>query len=140
MPRRTVPTPSAYRTLAEFRYLIRCFLEFSETAARDHGLPPRQHQALLAIKGFAGSNGPLIGELAERLRIAHHSAVELVDRLVESGLVQRQADANDRRRVRLRLTSAAEQKLLALSAVHLEELRRLRPVLLAILDQVDDAR
>ncbi|HYZ22592.1 MAG TPA: MarR family transcriptional regulator [Rhodopila sp.] len=125
---------SAYRTLAEFRYMIRRFLAFSQQAAEASGLTPRHHQALLAIKGYPGESGPTIGELAERLCIQHNSAVELVDRLVEADLLTRTHDPADRRRVLLRLTPSAEGHLAALSAIHLEELRRLRPVLEAVLD------
>ena len=126
-----------YRLLSEFRYLIRCFLEFSETAAVRAGLTTRQHQALLAIKGVRDDAAPTIGYLAERLRIQHHSAVELVDRLVEAGLVVRVPDPGDRRRVRLELTVLAERHLTELSASHLAELKRMRPALLEILDQAE---
>jgi DNA-binding MarR family transcriptional regulator len=126
----------AYHTLADFRYLIRRFLAFSQEAARQAGLSPRHHQALLAIKGFAVDDAPTIGDLAERLCIRHHSAVELVDRLAEAGLIERLHDAHDRRRVFLHLTATGEQRLARLSTAHLEELHRLRPALLAILDRV----
>jgi DNA-binding MarR family transcriptional regulator len=126
----------AYCTLAEFRYLLRRFLTFSQEAARHAGLSSRHHQALLAIKGFSGKNAPTVGDLAERLCIRHHSAVELVDRLAEAGLIDRLHDTHDRRRVFLLLTATAEQRLIRLSAAHLEELHRLRPVLLAILDRI----
>ena len=126
-----------YRLLAEFRYLIRRFLEFSETAARQTGLTPGQHQALLVIKGFLADRGPTVGELAERLRIRHHSAVELVDRLVEADFCVRGHDPEDRRRVMLRLTETAEHRLALLSAIHLEELRSLRPALLQILERLE---
>ena len=125
-----------YRMLSDFRYLIRQFLKFSQDAAQGHGLTSRQHQALLAIKGFPGDKPPTIGELAERLAIQHHSTVELVDRLVEAQLIVRTHDTEDRRRVLLGLTSAAEDHLARLSASHLEELHRLRPTLQRILDQV----
>lgn len=124
-----------YRTLAEFRYLFRCFMEFSETMAQQKGLPSRQHQALLAIKGFPAES-PTIGDLAEKLRIHHNTTVELVNRLAAVGLVRRQPDAGDRRCVRLCLTKTAEHRLAELSAIHLEELRRLRPALLHILDLI----
>ena len=124
-----------YRLLSEFRYLIRCFLEFSETAAVRAGLTARQHQALLAIKGVREDAAPTIGYLAERLRVQHHSAVELVDRLVEAGLVVRVPDPGDRRRVKLELTGSAERHLAELSTSHLAELKRMRPALLEILDQ-----
>lgn len=136
MPDPTQPTHDDYRTLAEFRYLLRQFLEFSEAAAHEGGLTPRQHQALLAIKGFSRDGHPTIGDLAQQLRVQHHSAVELVGRLEEAGLIDRRHDAGDRRRVRLSLTAAAEQCLAGLAAVHLEELRRLRPALLQILERI----
>lgn len=128
-----------YRRLSDFRYVIRRFLEFSEAAAGQAGLTSRQHQAMLAIKGVADGTVPTIGYLAERLRIQHHSAVELVDRLVEAGLVLREHDAADRRRVRLQLTEAAERHLAQLSASHLDELQRIRPALLRILQAEEDA-
>ncbi|HVB16821.1 MAG TPA: MarR family winged helix-turn-helix transcriptional regulator [Stellaceae bacterium] len=123
----------AYRTLADFRYLLRRFLAFSENAARGAGLTPRQHQALLAIKGFAGDAAPTIGDLAARLSIRPHSAVELAGRLAEAGLVTRIADPHDRRRVLLRLTETAEARLAALSLAHIDELAAIRPALLEIL-------
>ncbi len=129
-----------YRLLSEFRYLIRCFLEFSETAAVRAGLTARQHQALLAIKGVREDAAPTIGYLAERLRVQHHSAVELVDRLVEAGLVVRVPDPGDRRRVKLELTASAERHLAELSTSHLEELKRMRPALLELLDQGEEMR
>jgi DNA-binding MarR family transcriptional regulator len=127
-----------YRRLAEFRYLIRCFLEFSEVAAVRAELTSRQHQALLMIKGAPEGILPTIGYLAERLRVRHHSAVELVDRLAEAGLITREPDAVDRRRVQLKLTRAAETRLGRLSASHLDELQRLRPALLQLLGAAEN--
>src|SRR5919206_1623843 len=98
------PTAAEYRALAELRYQIRRFLRFSEREARRAGLEPRQHQALLALKGLPPDRLPTIGELAERLQVEHHSAVELVGRLVERGLVERTRAAADRRLVLLALT------------------------------------
>ncbi|TIO64581.1 MAG: MarR family transcriptional regulator, partial [Mesorhizobium sp.] len=86
-----------YQRLSEFRYLIRRFLEFSQLQANEAGLTPRQHQALLAIKGYPGGGPVAVGDLAERLRIRHHSAVELVNRLSEAGLVARDQDKADHR-------------------------------------------
>ena len=74
-----------YQALAEFRYELRRFLRFSEQAARAAGFEPRQHQLLLAIKGLPEGKQATISALAERLQIAHHSTVELIDRLVERG-------------------------------------------------------
>ena len=123
------PDQADYEALAEFRYRIRRFLEFSQSRARAVGLTPRQHQALLAIRGFGGGRTANVGDLAEKLRIRHHSAAELVDRLAEAGLVERRHDPGDQRRVLLNLTARADERLAGLSAAHLEELERMAPML-----------
>src|SRR5689334_2757300 len=93
-------TDADYATLAAFRLALRQFAAFSEAAAKAAGLTPRQHQALLAIKGAAQAspNGLGVGEIAKALLIRHNSAVELVDRLADAGLVRRQPDPSDGRR------------------------------------------
>jgi DNA-binding MarR family transcriptional regulator len=126
-----------YRRLAEFRFAIRSFLDFSQQAARAAGLTAQQHQALLTIKSLSTSGNVSIAALAERLLKRHHSAVELVNRLVDLQLLQRQQDDEDRRRVHLSLTAKAERLLESLSAAHLDELQRMRPSLRAILALTD---
>ena len=74
-----------YQSLAEIRHQIRRYLHAGEVAARTLGLEPRQHQMLLAIQGMPTGVRPNIGEVAERLQIEHHSAVELVNRLAAAG-------------------------------------------------------
>jgi DNA-binding MarR family transcriptional regulator len=132
-PAAPVVTLAEYQALSEFRHLIRCFLEFSQKAAQGVGLTPRQHQALLAIKGFPGGGKVTVGNLAHRLRIRHHTAVELVDRLTEGGLVRRAHDPVDHRRVFLELTELADALLAELSSAHLDELSRIEPMLKEVL-------
>lgn len=124
-----------YQALHEFRYQINRFLHFSEEAARAEGLEPRQHQLMLAVRGSA-SGEPTLGELAERLVIRHHSAVELVDRLTEHGLAERIRVDADRRQVRIRLTDKGEEKLRRLTGSHRDQLRRTGPLLAAALNKV----
>lgn len=124
------------RLLAEFRYRIRRFLAFSESAARAAGLEPQQHQLLLAAKGLPPRLEPTIGTLAERLQIRHHSAVALVDRLVKRGLAERVRSAEDRRRVLIVVTPAGEAVLRELSRHHLAELRSNGPLLIDALSAV----
>jgi DNA-binding MarR family transcriptional regulator len=126
-------TQEDYTTLAEFRYLIRCFVEFSENEAKAAGLTSRHHQALLVIKGYGRGKPITVGDLAERLKIRHNTAVELANRLAEGGLVERVHDGLDQRRVLLRLTTVAERRLAALSSAHLDELSRIKPVLKQLL-------
>jgi DNA-binding MarR family transcriptional regulator len=124
---------SAYAALAQFRLQVRTFLAFSETAAQRAGLTPQQHQALLAIKGFAGRDAASVGDVARFLLIRHHTAVGLVDRISKLGLIKRVADPQDARRVLVKLTAKGEQKLRALSRIHLQELRAASPALSQIL-------
>ena len=126
-------TLSDYTSLAELRYQIRCFLAFSELAARAAGLEPRQHQLMLSLKGLPQGARPTIGELAERLQIQHHSAVELVNRLSAAGYVRRHRDGEDRREVLLTLTPRGEKVLRDLSLHHRAELSSAGPALVAAL-------
>lgn len=123
---------SDYERLADFRYHLRGFLKFSERAASEMGLRPQQHQALLAIKGKSGGH-VTIGILAERLGIRHNSAVELIDRLIMNGLVERRQNPNDRREVLIDLTNRAERTLTKLSLAHRNEIRKLAPLLIGLL-------
>src|SRR5262245_24399526 len=124
---------SDYRALAAFRRSIREFLSFSESAARENGLTPQQHQAILAIRGLSADGAMWVGSLAGHLMIQHHSAVELVDRLAQAGLIERSTATDDRRKVNVRLTDKAHALLEQLSRVHLIELRRRAPELATIL-------
>src|ERR1043166_6763071 len=92
-------TPAEYRALASVRYRMRRILAFSESAARQAGVEPQQHQLLLAIRGFPEDEHASVTALAERLQIRHHSAVELINRAESAGLVAKHADADDARRV-----------------------------------------
>jgi DNA-binding MarR family transcriptional regulator len=130
-------TAHDYETLAAFRHALRRFLAFSEQAARAAGLTPQQHQAILAIKGRPDGRAMAIGELADHLLVKHHSAVELVDRLVEANLVVRTEAIDDRRRMVLTLTPQAEAVLADLSATHLDELRLGRGLIAQLLDRLE---
>ncbi len=120
-----------YRNLLQFRTGIRRFLHWSAQQAEAAGLTPAQHQLLLAVRGHDDKRGPAIGptigDIAGYLFLRHHSAVGLIDRAEAAGLVQRREDQEDRRVVRLRLTSRGEEILVQLSRLHLEELTRLAP-------------
>jgi DNA-binding MarR family transcriptional regulator len=122
-----------YQRLADFRFMLRQFLEFSAEAARAAGLTPPQHQALLVIRALSVTGKATIAEVARRLLSRHHSTVGLADRLCALGLVRRRVDATDRRRVTLVLTPKAVRILDRLSASHLEELRRVGGALQAML-------
>jgi DNA-binding MarR family transcriptional regulator len=116
-----------YARLLALRTGLRQFERWSESQARAADLTPAQHQLLLAIRGHSDPRGPTIGEVADYLLLLHNSAVGLVDRADAAGLVVRTRDEDDHRVVRLRLTDEGAERLEVLSALHLEELKRLAP-------------
>jgi DNA-binding MarR family transcriptional regulator len=124
-----VPTDKDYERLLTFRTRLREFDQWSRAAAEEQGLTHAQHQLLLAIRGHRGPGGPTIGDVADALLVKHHTASELVSRAHDLGLVDRQRDVHDSRRVHLRLTPKGNDILYRLTAVHLEEVRRLAGIL-----------
>jgi len=139
MPTKRSLDQSDYQRLAEFRYQLRRFLKFSERAASKMGLRPQQHQALLAIKGTPDEH-VTIGILAERLGIRHNSTVELIDRLIMNGLVERRHNPKDHREVLIDLTNRAEQILADLSLAHRNEIRKIAPLLIELLTRFDSEK
>lgn len=129
-------TKADYETLAAFRHELRKFLHFSERAATDHGLAAQQYVAILTIEGFPGTHPITIGELADQLCIAAHSAVGLVDRLEAGGYVIRKVSPEDRRRVHVQVTRQGHQKLKTLAAAHQQELKTAGPLLMGLLKRL----
>jgi DNA-binding MarR family transcriptional regulator len=126
MPR---PTRRDFERLLEFRVALRRFQRWSEDQAQAEGITHVQHQLLVAIKGHPGDLPPTIGELAGYLLLRPHSTVELVDRAVAAGLVERTRDPHDGRVVRVRLTEAGDRILQELTPAHLTRLNELAVVL-----------
>lgn len=116
-----------FQAMAELRYQIRQFLRFSENAAHAAGIEPQQQQLLLAVKGLPARLKPTIGTLAERMQLQHHSAVGLIDRLVDRGLLVRLRATDDKRQVLIKLTRHGETCLNTLALHHLNELQSIGP-------------
>jgi DNA-binding MarR family transcriptional regulator len=114
-----------FEQLSAFRYQMRRFERFSEEAAQDEGITPRQYLLLLHIKGYPGREWATIGELAERLQAQHHAVVALVSRCEVLELVARKISEKDRRQVEVHLLDAGEQILARLAEMHRAELRGL---------------
>lgn len=125
-----------YARLFAFRSELRQFLRWSEQTARKAGLTPALHQLLLVLRGHPQTPGPTIGQIAQELCIRHHSAVELVRRAETSGLIWRERDTIDHRRVHLALTIQGHEQLEALTREHLVRI----PLLAATLDRVLEPR
>ncbi|MGG2377452.1 MarR family winged helix-turn-helix transcriptional regulator, partial [Salmonella enterica] len=78
---------------------------------------------MLAIKGQPGRDYSSVTDLAEALQLKPNSVVELVDRSVASGLLVRETDEEDHRKVRIRITEKGEKILDTLSIRNLAELK-----------------
>lgn len=116
---------SEYAMLAAFRFKLRQFLSFSEKAAESVGLTQQQYQALLVVRAHRGPGLLTISELAGQMLIKHHSAVGMVNRLEELGMVRREPASDDRRKVGLRLTAGGMRVFGRLASIHRGELRRI---------------
>jgi DNA-binding MarR family transcriptional regulator len=127
---------SDYQAMAEFRFQIRKFLHFSDLAIASAGLERAQYQLMLTIKGLPAGLRPRIRDVANRMLVQHHSAVELVNRLEAGGYVRRERAAEDRREVLLALTPKGERVLAELALHHHEELQDAAPALVSALRRV----
>jgi DNA-binding MarR family transcriptional regulator len=134
--RLTSDPDSLLKTLAEFRFELRQFLHFSESASAEEGLHPQQHQLLLQVAGAADGVVVTIAYAAERLGLRHNSVVELVNRSEHEGLLVRTVDAEDHRRALLRVTRKGKEALGRLAGNHAREINELAPRLVKALERV----
>ncbi len=127
-------TDADYARLLQVRTRLRAFEHWSADKAAAMGLTSSQHQLMLAIRGHEGPTGPTVGEIADYLLVRPNTAVELVNRTQELGLIERSRDDHDHRVVRLMLTAEGRARLDALSAEHVEELAQVSTVVDELLD------
>lgn len=93
--------------------LIKKRLLHMDLVQREHGTP-LSHVQVLAMLNDVGTMS--VSEISRRLGIAKPNITPLVDRLYESGYVDRQHDENDRRVVNIVLLDAGKDKLAAIRA------------------------
>ncbi|MEO7056140.1 MAG: MarR family transcriptional regulator [Caldimonas sp.] len=115
------------RRLAAFRLLLRQFESFTEQAAQACGLTSLQYQALLAIKAHEADGAATVTALAQSLLVKHNSAVGLVDRMEQLGLVSRGHPEGDRRSVVVQLTPRGRRIVYQLASQYRSELHRMAP-------------
>jgi DNA-binding MarR family transcriptional regulator len=145
MPRRMTIDPDGHapkldvarlRRLADFRFRLRNFLHVSQAAAEEMGLHNQQYQLLQCVGGMPDGMAPTIANVAARMLLKHNSAVELVDRSVEQGLLRRTGDEADHRRILLRVTPQGERMLALLAEFHTRELEQSGPELVRALNGI----
>jgi len=91
--------------------LIKKRLLHMDLVQREHGTP-LSHVQVLAMLNDVGTMS--VSEISRRLGIAKPNITPLVERLYESGYVDRQHDENDRRVVNIVLLEAGKEKLAAI--------------------------
>ena len=116
-------TIAEYQALAELRYRIRKFMREGDTVATETGLEPQQYLLLLMIRGIPDGQEATVSNLAERLVLKHHSAVELIDRMEVHGYVRRSRSREDRRSVLVSLLPRGEKLLEQVAQHRIGELR-----------------
>jgi len=112
--------------------------EFRSHRGQDLSIP--QYRTLMHLRRLPGAS---LSDIADHLGVTLPSASSLVDGLVARGLVDRQACASDRRKVRLALTAAGEDKVeIAFSdaqAAYVERFSALPQETLAVITQAMQA-
>jgi len=115
----TGPGPAAphdyFAEVAEARYVLRRVFRITEEQARDAGLDPLAHQALIQIYGSA-ERRLRINELAERLDITPAFASSLLKSLAVDGMIDRRRDEVDHRVTWVSATDVAIENLVAIDA------------------------
>ncbi len=108
----------------KFRALLYDFFAFGSSleAARatfgSHiGLSPTQYLALIAISQAPEDEPVGVSSVARRLQLSGAFVTIEINKLVAEGLVEKQSDPQDGRRVRLRITEASRERLVRLAAL-----------------------
>lgn len=94
--------------------VARMLRTFSDQKARELNMTRAQWAVLARLQRCQGAKQ---SELAQLLDIAPITLTRLIDKLCDSGLVERRADSEDRRANRLFLTSSAAPTLKRLAAL-----------------------
>jgi DNA-binding MarR family transcriptional regulator len=104
-----------FHGVADARFVIRKVFRIVDECAKNRGLDPLEHQALIQIYGLR-AGGVRVGTVAERLDIAPAFASKLVKALGVKGLVQASPSENDQRVSSLSATAAGRERLVQIDA------------------------
>lgn len=89
------------------------------------GLEPGEFDVLTTLRRAGGSEGLTAGALPKAALVTAGAITKRIDRMVAKGLVERVADAVDRRVVRVRLTGRGRELVDGLLAEHMARHARL---------------
>ena len=114
--------PGDLAALNSFQRLLRRARRSADEIAGVAGLDRQQYQLLLSVKALNEHGSCTMVALSEDLEVRPHTAVELVNRAEARGLVKRQREDEDRRRVLVTLTRDGEQAVRRAGRHHLRQL------------------
>ena len=124
-------------TMRELARAYQAFANYSSQHVRDLGLTPPQFDVIATL---GGTEGMMMGDVAEKTLVTKGTLTGIIDRLEEKGLVRRDVPEDNRRCCYISLTPAGEtlfqtvfpahmaylkQRFGKLSCEELEELRQL---------------
>jgi DNA-binding MarR family transcriptional regulator len=89
----------------------------------EHGLPLTEYEVLLRLESAPGRRMRMT-ELASSVLLSQSGVTRLVDRLVKTGLVERERCDDDRRGLFARITPAGLRRLAQARPTHLAGVRR----------------
>jgi MarR family transcriptional regulator for hemolysin len=95
----------------------RMLRQLADKEARRHGMTRAQWAVLTKLERIEGQKQ---AELADAMEMAPISLTRLIDKLCDSGLIERRSDASDRRINRLYLTAASRPLLAELAVLRTE--------------------
>ena len=145
---RTTSTPDDLRLEQQICYAmhttVRAFDAVYRALLAEHGLSYPQYIALMAL----GEHGPVtVGDLGRLMRLDSGTLSPLLKRMQAHGLVVRERDPEDERRVVIELTAAGRERLDALtglpttiaerSGLSREEMLELHRVLRTVSERLD---
>jgi DNA-binding MarR family transcriptional regulator len=109
------PGLAYFHGVADARFVIRKVFRIVDERAKNHGLDPLEHQALIQIYG-ARDGDVRVGTVADRLDISSAFASKIVKALVTKGLVVLSDDAHDQRVTNVATTAAGTALLVEIDA------------------------
>lgn len=111
-------TEQLFSTIVQLRKLI------SKQAYESHEEKMATMLQFSALNFLKDQSEVNVGDLAEFLQLSKSSATQLIERLVKMGLVKRISDKQDRRVIRLTITSKGEDEFVALKKKIMEKMNR----------------
>lgn len=118
--RETAVSPEAALSLRVWLRLLTCSnlieREIRSRLVRDLDITLPQFDVLAQLE--RGSEGMTMSQLSQRMMVTNGNVTGLVDRLEKEGLVQREADPDDRRSNRVSLTPAGRTRFNEMFPIH----------------------